>query len=468
MNFSINSKAKRILSLMCVLILMAAMFAGCKKNDGPAPETTEPKLDLNLDMTPTEAEPVETEPTVPETTAPVVSEKSATVISQLKIRSAPTLENDDRTVIGTLNAGDKVIVERREEVTSIVWAYISSPQTGWICMDFVEMDIPDAKNDNTSTPAATDPGNQNNNTNTGNGTGNTTSTKGVITATGGLMIRSEASTKGEVLGTYNKGDVVTILETKNGWGRTNKGWIKLEYVNTTGNTTGSNNNTNTNTNTNTGTNISGNGSTSVILKGVVKANDLNIRASASKDSERLGSYTYGNRVEFYERSGNWGRTNKGWISLDYVYQDGTTGTKTATGTITGSGLNIRSGPGTGYDVVGSLSKGDTVSILEQFTYGNTTWGCIRNGWISMDYVDVGGNSNTNNNTSTGSTNTSGMVGVITGDGVRIRSGAGTTYDVIGSYNSGQTVTILEQKTVNDTVWGKTNLGWVSLTYVRFD
>ena len=48
----------------------------------------------------------------------------------------------------------------------------------------------------------------------------------------GVNIRSEASTSGKVQGAYNKGDVVTILEIKGEWGRTNKGWIKMEYVNT--------------------------------------------------------------------------------------------------------------------------------------------------------------------------------------------------------------------------------------------
>jgi len=451
MNFSITRKTVKILSLILALILMTALFAGCKKNDNSAPESTEPELNLNLNLNPSESQAPETEPSIPETTAPVVTEKSATVISQLNIRSAPSTTGS--SVIGTLYAGDKVTVERREEVVGIVWAYISEPETGWICMDFVEMDIPDAVNNNTQTPAgenppATEPQNET--------SGTTTNLKGVVTANGGLMIRSTASTTGEVKGMYEKGQVITILETKNGWGRTNKGWVKLDYVNTSGNTT--------NSNTNNNTNVTGNGSTNVVMKGVVKVNDLNIRSSANTNAGRVGGYTYGDRVEILEKDGSWGRTKKGWIHLDYVYQDGTTGTKTATGTVSANGLRLRGGPGTGYDVVGSLANGETVKILEQFTYGNTTWGCTKNGWVSMEYINTGNNGNTGNDTNTDE----GRTATITGDNLRIRRGAGTNYEVVGSLDKDEVVKILETKTVDGVIWGKISQGWISMAYAQYD
>ena len=451
MNFSNRKKLIKVLSLVAVLILMTTLFAGCKK-DEPIPATTEGELNLNINLEPETTAPAETE-TQPVETEPVIDEKSATVISQLNVRSAPSTNGS--SVIGTLYAGDKVTVERREEVTGIQWAYISAPQTGWICMDFVEMDVPDASNNNTSTPAGNAPATQDPVENNNQGT--TTSIKGVVTT--GLNIRKEASTTSAVVGAYAKGDVVTILETKNGWGKTNKGWVKLDYVNTTGSTT--NNSTNNNNNN---TTVSGNGSTSVQLRGIVKVNELNIRSTGNTNGTRVGSYNKGARVEIFEKSGNWGRTEKGWICLDYVYQDGTTGTNTATGTVTGNGLNIRSGPGTGYAAVGSLAKGDRVSILEQFTYGNTTWGCTKNGWISMDFVDVDGGSSANTNTNTGSGTTS-QAGTIMGNGVNIRSGPGTNYNTVGSLNKGDKVTITNTQSSGGYVWGKIAQGWVCLDYV---
>ena len=452
MSFSASTKLKRILSLTLVLVLMTSLFAGCKKDEKPE-DTSEPGLNLDLTQNNT---PTETQTEPPATTeAPVINENTATVTSQLNIRSSPSTE---ATVVGNLYAGDKVEISRREEVTGIDWAYIISPTAGWIVMEFVEMDIPreEAPQENISTPA-------------GNGevtaptqapaSTNTESIKGVINANG-LNIRSEASKNGNVQGAYNKGDVVTILETKNGWGRTNKGWISMDYVTTTGgNTTG--NNTTSNNNTSNNTNVSGNGSTTVQLRGVVKVNELNIRGSASTDADRVGMYNYGDRVEILEKSGSWGRTKKGWIHLDYVYQDGTTGTKTGNGTITGNGLNIRSGPGTGYGAVGSYNSGDRVTILEQFTYGNTTWGCTNKGWISMQYVDMDGTVSNNTTTST-------KLATVIGDKLNIRSGPGTTYGSVGYLTAGETVTILKTTVVDGVTWGNIAQGWISMQYVEVD
>jgi len=452
MNFSFIRNFRRAFSVVLAIMMMTALFAGCKK-DVPAPET-EPNLNLNLGES---TAPSTGETTVP-TEAPVINENTGTVTSVLNIRSSPSTE---ATVIGTLNAGDKVEVSRRETVTGIDWAYIIAPESGWIVMEFVEMDLPSQQpqQPDTSTPAGNgdvtpdDP--DDNKT-------NTTNIKAVVNANG-LNIRSEASTNGKVQGAYNKGDVITIVETKNGWGRTNKGWVKLEYVNTNSTTVGGNNNNKDKDNNTTTANpdITSNGNKTVILKGVVKVTDLNLRSEGSTNGERLGNLTYGARVEVMEKSNNWGRTKDGWICLDYVYEDGTTGSKTASGVITADELNIRGGPGKGYATVGSYSEGDKVTILEQFTYNGTTWGCTNQGWISMDYV------NTGNSESTDQENEN-QTGTVIGNGLNIRSGAGSDYPAVGSLNYGDRVTILEQKKVGDTTWGKTSKGWISLDYVSLD
>lgn len=440
MNFSINRKLRRFLSMALVLVMMTVLFAGCKK-DAPAPET-ESSLNLNLPESST-SDAVETTPA--ETEAPVINENTGTVTSVLNIRSSPSTE---ATVVGTLYAGDKIEVSRREVVTGIDWAYIIAPEAGWVVMEFIEMDIPSQQpvQPDTSTPAGSNAPAEATPT-------NTTNIKAVVNANG-LNIRSEASTSGKVQGAYNKGDVVTILETKGDWGRTNKGWIKMDYVNTNSTSVSTNNNTTTSTNSN----ITGNGSTNVILKGIVKVTDLNIRSEASTTGTKLGNMTYGDRVEVMEKSGNWGRTKDGWVCLDYIYEDGTTGSKTASGTITANGLNIRSGPGKGYASVGSYNSGDSVTILEQFTYNGTTWGCTNQGWISMDYVNVG---------NSGTTDTT-QKGTVIGNGLNIRNGAGTDYPTIGSLNYGDRVTILEQTKVGDTTWGKISQGWISLDFVSLD
>lgn len=451
MNFSLNRISRRFLSILLAIMLMGTLFAGCS-NETAAPES-EPNLNLDLNES---TAPIETESTPPTTQAPVINENTGTVTSVLNIRSSPSTE---ATVIGTLYAGDKIEVSRREVVTGIDWAYIIAPESGWVVMEFIEMDIPTQQpvQPDISTPAGENPPEE---TKEEAVTGTATNIKAVVNANG-LNIRNAPGTEGtKVQGAYNKGDVITILETKDGWGRTNKGWIKMEYVNT-GTTSTSTNDKNTE-NTKPAANITGNGSTDVVLRGIVKVADLNLRSEGSTNGTRLGNLTYGARVEIFEKSGNWGRTKDGWVCLDYIYQDGTTGSKTATGYITGNQLNIRSGPGKGYATVGSYNAGDRVSILEQFTYNGTTWGCTNQGWISMDYVDTGDSGNTNDD---GAVNQSGTV---IGNGLNIRNGAGADYPAVGSLNYGDRVTILEKKTIGDTVWGKIPEGWISLDYVSLD
>lgn len=454
MNFSQSYNLRKPLSLLLATALTATLLSGCSlfKKESAEPADTNPQTP-GLSLTDTSA-PTETETPTTEATEPV-NENTATVTSQINIRSSPSTE---ATIVGTLDAGDKVEISRREEVTGISWAYIISPEAGWIVMDYVEMDIPSQmpSGGDTSTPAG-------GNTATEPTAGNTDtmSVKGVVTVNN-LNIRSEASQDGKVQGSYNKGDVVTILETKNGWGRTNKGWVKMEYVNTSGTTANTPSDSTSNNNT---TASAGNGSTTVQFRGIVTAKQLNIRASATKDSDSVGSYSYGARVEILEKSGDWGRTSKGWISLNYVYQDGTTGSNTVKGTVTaGGGLNIRSGPGKGYNSVGTYAEGDSVTVLEQFTYDGVTWGCTNKGWISMAYVDTGSGTNSGSDSSS-----SGDKAIVTAEsGLRVRSGAGSAYDVVGSLKYGTKVTILSQKTVDGTTWGEISTGWICMDYVSLD
>lgn len=456
MNFSEQRSLSKPLSLILATALTATLFTGCMKKDAGTPEDTSSQLPgLSLSDTTVPSD------TTPETTASaaVVNENTATVTSQMNIRSSPSTE---ATIVGTLNAGDKVEISRREEVTGIDWAYIISPEAGWIVMDYVEMDIPSQmpSGGDTDTPGATTPSAPS------AGSSDELNIKGVVTVNN-LNIRSEASQENsQIQGSYNKGDIVTILETKNGWGRTNKGWVKMEYVNTSGTTT----TTTPTTDSNTASNVAGNGSTTVQFRGIVTAKELNIRASADQSSDRVGSYTYGNRVEILEKSGTWGRTSKGWISLNYVYQDGTSGTNTAKGTITaGGGLNIRSGPGTGYTSVGSYAEGDSVAILEQFIYDGVTWGCTNKGWISMKFVDTGSSDSSSSGSSDSSSDSSDkQYGTVTAEGgLRIRKTAGDG-EVVGSLKHGDRVTILSTTKIGDTTWGEISTGWISLDYVSID
>ena len=217
-------------------------------------------------------------------------------------------------------------------------------------------------------------------------------------------------------------------------------------------------------------NITGTGGTTTPANakyGVVIASELNIRSSASQTADRVGGYVYGDRITILETSNGWARTDKGWVSLSYVYVDGEVGANAAYGTVTATQLNVRSGPGTNYERIKSLNLNDRVQVLQQVKIGNTNWGYVSGGWVSMDYISLEGSTGTGTGTGTGTSTGTGNA-TVTGSNVNVRAGAGTSYQVVGSKSAGDVVTILETVTAEGYTWGRIDTGWICMNYVRMN
>lgn len=58
--------------------------------------------------------------------------------------------------------------------------------------------------------------------------------------------------------------------------------------------------------------------------------------------------------------------------------------------VTGDVVNIRSGPGTNYGVVDTVTEGMTLTVTEIKETSTYTWGKISNGWLCLDYTDYSG------------------------------------------------------------------------------
>lgn len=269
-------------------------------------------------------------------------------------------------------------------------------------------------------------------------------TMGTITAKE-LNIRKDAGSKYDAVGSYVKGDRVEILETKGNWGRTDKGWISMNYVklDTESDETGEDDTTSN-------TEVVDDGNTSALGYGVVSLGAVNVRTGPGTKYEDIGNVTLGERYAYYQKSGNWVRIKDGWVSVTYFYIEGTTGEGSGTGTVTGADLNVRSGPGKDYERVGGLEKGDTVKIQAQVN----GWGYTGKGWVSMNYITMEGAS------STGSSGT----GTVTASSLNIRKEPAEGAEKVGAYEKGDEIEILEVK--NN--WGRTDKGWVSMTYVKMD
>ena len=364
------------------------------------------------------------------------------------------------TRVGSLNKGAKVTVYEQTTVGSTPWGRIGTNQ--WICMNYVKLD----SDSNTS----------------GSGTSSTGNT-GKVSSTTNLNVRSGAGTNYSRVGSLTPGTAVTILERKTvggvEWGRigTNR-WICLTYVTMDG----SSNNNNSNGNSGLwGDSDSGNNSTTTTGKtGTVTGNGVNVRKAAGVNNARVTYLNKGAKVTVYEQTTvggvSWGRIGTDqWICMTYVKLDGESdssgssgsGGTTAgnqTGTVT-TGLNVRSGAGTNYAKVGSLSSGDKVTIYETKTIGTAKWGRIgTNRWISLAYVKLDG---TDSSGSTGTTAEPGKGTVTTT--LNVRSGAGTGYTKVGTLAAGTAVTITETKNVSGVSWGKIGTDrWICMTYVKMD
>lgn len=395
--FSKKTSLSRFLSLTLVMLLMLTMLGGCSLL--PSKTTSEPPTDPSDDISANqpniidepESTPTTTEATVPPTTE-AQKENVAIVREQTSIRSSPS---SGSRVVTQVDAGDELEVLRVDSVGQVNWAFVSSDAlniTGWAVVDMLDMSNVTLSYNNNSTPANSNPtesttsatqptGDDSVSSITGTGTGTTPANSQVGTVnTNTLNIRASASTSADKVGTYTFGDRITILETSNGWGRTDKGWVSMNYV-----TLGSAN-TSTGGNTSTGT---GNAT--------ITGNAVNVRSGAGTDYPVVASAKKGESVTIHETANvngtQWGRTDKGWICMDYVSVTGNIGSSngtatTGTATVTGNGLNIRSGAGTNYNIVGSLSQGQTVNILETVTIGTSQWGRISQGWICLDYVKM--------------------------------------------------------------------------------
>lgn len=139
-------------------------------------------------------------------------------------------------------------------------------------------------------------------------------------------------------------------------------------------------------------------------------------------------------------------------------------------------------------VLGQLPQGLEVEILEQKVADDLTWGYIdaltlpdgtkiKAGWIDLEYVALPGDPipGQEDPTEEPTTNVEPEpdpvvvnMGTITAGELNIREEPGSKYDSVGTYHNGDRIEILETKTVDDTLWGRTNQGWVGMGYVRMD
>lgn len=130
-------------------------------------------------------------------------------------------------------------------------------------------------------------------------------------------------------------------------------------------------------------------------KVTTESGNLNIRTSASTGSYIAAVLKKGSYVTIVSRHGDWWKVEYaegkyGYCHSDYitVVSDNTASVATQSGN-----LNVRSGAGKSYPVIGSVSKGENIVILSsngywaRILYDGTKTGCVSTDFLSANRIN---------------------------------------------------------------------------------
>lgn len=356
----------------------------------------------------------------------------------LRIRSGP---GTAYTQVGNLKEGTYVELTQRQMVGSAEWGKIDQ---GWICLSYVTLN--ENKNDNKEEDKTPEP---DSGKTPEDSAGKQT---GTVINCQVLNVRSAPGTSSTRVTTIPRGTKVEILETRaynsQPWGRIQQGWVSMAYIQLDYDSSQMGD---------------GNG----VAGTVYNCTKLNIRRAPGTNSTPVGYLLPGYSVTIYEEttvgSMHWGRMDQGWVCMDYIRltnsgpadegvpDAGTEGSRTGV-VVNTNALRVRSGAGTHNVQVGTLNMGTIVIIYEQTTVKGVAWGRTDKGWVCMDYIQL--------DAADGS-----FSGTVSTNGLKIRSAAGVANEILGTYDQGNKVTVLETTSVNGVAWGRTDKGWICLHYV---
>lgn len=135
---------------------------------------------------------------------------------------------------------------------------------------------------------------------------------------------------------------------------------------------------------------------------IVTATALNVRREPNAKSQIVSTLKKGDRVRIFSRSGNWGSTVNGWVSMNYLREDAAAQIQNQTPQapqgefldtieiyeVVANSLNVRERPTTQSKALFQLRKGEKFSLAGKSKDGK--WGLIEptrergSGWVSLN------------------------------------------------------------------------------------
>lgn len=120
----------------------------------------------------------------------------------------------------------------------------------------------------------------------------------------------------------------------------------------------------------------------------VDASVLNVRSGPGTNNPVIATIARGQVYASIQQQNGWHKiqygTTQGWCSGDYLTQ-----TQDAVRSVTASGLNVRSGPGTGYRILGTVGNGTALAVVGSSGEWRKIWFAGREAWVHGGYLGNG-------------------------------------------------------------------------------
>ena len=309
--------------------------------------------------------------------------------------------------------------------------------------------------------------------------------QGKVTNASVLNVRESPSTSGRIVHKLNRNQVVGIYEELNGWYKIDYidgvkkkyGYVSKDYISII----------NENPNDEEKPVEPEKPSVSVNKQGVVKVNSaLNMRSGPGSNYGVIGTLRNNDKVEIIKEVDGWYEIKfngkVGYVSSQYikvvdnesseekpVEPEKPSVSVNKQGIVkVNSALNMRSGPGSNYGVIGTLRNNDKVEIIKEVDGWYEIKFNGKVGYVSSQYIKVVDNESSEEKPvepekPSVSVNKQGIVKV--NSALNMRSGPGSNYGVIGTLRNNDKVEIIKEVDGWYEIRFNGKVGYVSKSYI---
>ncbi len=339
LTFDALSTKPGILGIAAVLVLVLAIVLTTCSRKEPMDETADATAETQMEDVESTTAPavIETQPVgIPATMGTII-------IDQLSICKDAGVAVD---IEEYYTKGDRVEIQEEKAVNGMAWGYTGK---GWIDMSYVRMDdVPPGRDNSTNSDGVEIVSN-----------GSYTVLGYGVVDLKSLNVRVGPGTDYTKIKEIPQGMRYAYYEVADEWVRIDDGWVSTMYFYVEGTTAED------------------------ATAGTITTNDLNVRTGPDTSFKRIGGYMEDDSVQILAIVNGWGYTEEGWISMIYVkLPDPMYAIGKATVTI---GLNVREEPDPTAAKVDAYKKGDHVAIVEvKDGWGKTDKGWIKLDYVKYD------------------------------------------------------------------------------------